>query len=49
MYISLLMDDKVALTIFYIVYDVQAQRVKIPPSLLTLIFFEIILNAEDQK
>ena len=34
--------DKVALTVFYIVYDVQSQRRKIPPSSLGLLLFGII-------
>ena len=49
MYISLLMDNKVTLTLSYIVYDSQAQRGKMYPFLLMLLLFEIIWNAEDQN
>ena len=46
---DLLMDDKVALMPFSIVYDVQYIRGKRPPSLLALLLFGIIWKSEDQN
>ena len=45
----LMIEDKVLMTIFQIVYEAQAQKVKWYPSFLALLLFEIILNAEDQN
>ena len=42
MYTSLVIDYKVTMPLFYIVYDVQAQRRKGCPSLLALLLFEMI-------
>ena len=37
------------MALIYIVYDVQTQSGKILPSLLGLLLFEMIWNAEDQN
>ena len=46
---SLLIYDKVVLTLFYIVYGMQSQRGKMYPTLLAILWFEIIWNAKDQN
>ena len=49
MYTSIVIDNKVAINLFYTVYDAQAKRVKGSPSSLALQLFEIIWNAEDKN
>ena len=49
MYTSLIIDYKVTMSLFYIVYNVQAQRRKGCPSLLALLLFEMIWNYEDKN
>ena len=46
---SIVIDNKVLLDLFQIFYDLQAQRGKCSPSLIALLLFDIILNAEDQN
>ena len=49
MYISLSIDNKVVLALFYIVYDTQSQRGKSPPYSLMQLLFKTIWNTEDQN
>ena len=49
MYISVLINNKFMLTIFYIVYDWQAQNGKMYSSSLVLLLFEMIWNTENQN
>ena len=44
-----MIDDKVVIALFSIFYGDPAQRGKGSPSFLSILLFEIILNAEDQN
>ena len=49
MYIIIFIDDKLSLTLFYVVYDAQDRRGVGFQSLIVPLLFEIIWNSEDQN